>query len=274
MSDWHIGANQIRTVRIREVQTETKKIITIFFEDELCFSAKPGQFVMVWIPGIDEIPLSLSSTNSKMSSVTVKEVGDATRALNHMKKDDIIGVRGPFGNFFKMAGREALVVGGGIGFAPLIMLTNMLVKRKVNTTVIEGARTRDELLFFNILNKLSVETGLNVVFTTDDGSYGMRGLATEAVEKVLSSKRFDVIFTCGNEVMIRKVYLLARKHKTALQASLERIMRCAMGICGSCIIGRYRVCKDGPVFDETQLKEIKHELGRFKRDTKGERVSI
>jgi len=264
----------MRTVRIRETRPETKKTRTIFFEDELCFSAKPGQFVMVWIPGVDEIPLSLSSAGDMLSSVTVKEVGKATRALNNMKKEDIIGVRGPFGNNFKTAGKEALVVGGGIGFAPLMMLTKMLVEAKVNTSVIEGARTRDELLFLNQLNRLSAETGLNLIFTTEDGSHGTKGLATDVVRRVFSSTRFDVIYTCGNEVMIRKVYLLARKNKTIMQASLERIMRCAMGICGSCVIGGYRVCKDGPVFDETQLKKVEHELGRFKRNAKGERVSI
>jgi dihydroorotate dehydrogenase electron transfer subunit len=261
-------------VKIQRVQNEAPKVKTFFFDDELCSSAKPGQFVMVWIPGVDEIPLSLSSSWDKLSSVTVKEVGEATQALNKMKEGDLIGVRGPFGNHFKIHGKEALVVGGGTGTAPLMMLTMNLLEAKVKTTVIEGAKTRDEILFFNQLSSLSTETDVEVFFTTDDGGYGIKGLATDIVEKVLSSKKFDVIYACGTEAMILKVYSLAMKYNIPMQASLERIMLCAMGICGSCVIGKYRVCKDGPVFDQKQLKEVEDELGKFKRDFTGERVPI
>ncbi|MCW4020380.1 MAG: dihydroorotate dehydrogenase electron transfer subunit, partial [Candidatus Bathyarchaeota archaeon] len=131
-----------------------------------------------------------------------------------------------------------------------------------------------ELLFLGQLSSLSAEAGVKTIFTTDDGSYGLRGLATDAAEEVLSSEKIDAVYACGNEVMMRKVYSLAKRYKTPLQASLERIMLCAMGICGSCVIGKYRVCKDGPVFDQKQLKEVECELGRFKRDFKGERVPI
>jgi dihydroorotate dehydrogenase electron transfer subunit len=206
--------------------------------------------------------------------VTVKEVGEATRALCKMDKGDTIGVRGPFGNHFEITGKEALVVGGGTGTAPLMMLTTKLLNANVKTTIIEGAKTRGELLFFDQLAKLATEPDIEVLFTTDDGSYGLRGFATDAAEKMLSSKEFDTIYCCGNEAMTRKVYFLARRQKTHLQASLERIMLCAMGICGSCVIGKYRVCKDGPVFDQAQLEEVEDELGRSKRDFKGERVIV
>jgi dihydroorotate dehydrogenase electron transfer subunit len=274
LSGWHTEANEIRILKIRASKTESPKVKTFYFGDELCSSAKPGQFVMVWIPGVDEIPLSLSSTEDKLSSVIVKEVGEATRALCKMDKGDTIGVRGPFGNHFEITGKEALVVGGGTGTAPLMMLTTKLLNANVKTTIIEGAKTRGELLFFDQLAKLGAEPDVEVLFTTDDGSYGFRGFATDAAEKMLSSRKFDVIYCCGNEAMTRKVYLLARKQKTHLQASLERIMLCAMGICGSCVIGKYRVCKDGPVFDQAQLEEVEDELGRFKRDFKGEKVII
>jgi len=274
LSGWHTDANQIRTVKIQSVKTETQRVKTFFFEDELCSSAKLGQFVMVWIPGVDEIPLSLSSIGGKTSSVTVKEVGEATRALNRRRKNDIVGVRGPFGTHFKIAGREALVVGGGIGTASLMVLTRTLLDAKVKTTIIEGAKTQSELLFLDQLRDLSAKAGAEVFIATDDGSYGTKGLVTEAVERILSSRKFDTIYACGNEAMIRKVYLLAKKYDIPLQASLERIMLCAMGVCGSCVVGKYRVCKDGPVFDQNQLEEVEEELGRFKRDFKGERIPI
>ena len=272
--DWHIKNNEMRIVKISKIKAEAPNVKTIFFEDELCVSAEPGQFLMVWIPGVDEIPLSISSVSERSASVTVKEVGEATQALNGMEIGGILGIRGPFGSHFKIMGKSALVVGGGIGVAPLLMLITKLLDNGVETTVIEGVKTRSEILFHDQLRALHDEHGLKVIFTTDDGSYGVKGMATDVAEKLLSERRYDSIYACGKEAMICKLYSLAEKHGIPIQASLERIMRCAIGICGSCIVGKYRVCKDGPVFDSSQLREIKEELGRFRRNFRGERVPI
>jgi len=275
LSGWHTEANQLRTLRIHRTKAETPEVKTFFFRDELCASAKAGQFIMLWIPSVDEIPLSLSSADAEgLSSVTVAEVGEATRVLNAMKEGDFIGVRGPFGKYFKIIGKEALIVGGGIGMAPLLMLIRDLLAACVKTTVIEGVETRDHLLFLDYLKSLTVKADAEVIFTTEDGSYGIKGIATDALEKVLSSRRFDMIYTCGPEKMIREVYFLAKLHETPLQASLERLMRCAMGICGSCVIGKYRVCRDGPVFGPSQLSQVENELGKFKRALNGEKIPI
>jgi dihydroorotate dehydrogenase electron transfer subunit len=90
----------------------------------------------------------------------------------------------------------------------------------------------------------------------------------------LTKEKFDIIYTCGPEQMIRKVFDQAEKHKIPLEASLERLMRCAIGLCGSCIIGKYRVCADGPVFRSKQLKEVKDEFGCSKRDFDGRKIPI
>ncbi|HIE18813.1 TPA: dihydroorotate dehydrogenase electron transfer subunit, partial [Candidatus Bathyarchaeota archaeon] len=209
---WHIKNNEMRIVKIHKVKTEAHNVKTIFFEDELSASAEPGQFLMVWIPGVDEIPLSLSSASDRLASVTVKEVGEATHALNGMKKDSLLGIRGPFGSYFKIMGKNTLVVGGGIGAAPLLMLVKNLLSESVKTTFIIGAKTRSEILFKDQLTALHDEHGLEVIFTTDDGTYGTKGLATEAAEKSLSKKKFDSICACGKEAMICKLYSLAKKH--------------------------------------------------------------
>jgi len=274
LSGWHTDDKEMRTAKIRKVESETEHAKTFYFEDKICASAEPGQFIMLWVPGVDEIPLSLSSVNNNIVSVTVKEVGEGTKALNRMKQGEVVGVRGPFGTHYKIAGKTALVVGGGIGTAPLMLLTSRLLKAKVKTTVVEGAKTRSDLLFVKQLTKTQEEANLKVVFTTDDGSYGTRGFATDAAEKIISKRYIDAVYACGNEAMTLKVYRLAEKYETPLQASLERFMFCAIGICGSCVIGKYRVCKDGPVFDQTQLKEVENELGKMKRDFKGERVRV
>ena len=102
----------------------------------------------------------------------------------------------------------------------------------------------------------------------------MGGLATDAAEQLLEKERFDMIYTCGPEEMMYKMFMLAERYETPIQASLERLMRCAIGICGSCVLGKFRVCKDGPVFSGEQLREVKEEFGQFKRGGTGQRIPI
>jgi len=274
LSDSLIEANRMRVVEIQAVKSESPSVKSIFFKDDLCAKAKAGQFLMVWVPGVDEIPLSLSSMNSGhgLSSVTVAEVGEATRTLNQMKIGDQIGVRGPFGNHFEMTGGRAIVVGGGIGTAPLMPLIEDLLKEHLNVTVLIGAITGSELLF---PDRLKLIRGIGkIIVTTDDGSCGAKGLVTDALYRILSSERFDNIYACGPEKMMYKAYLLSEQYQTPLQASLERMMRCALGICGSCVIGKYRVCRDGPIFTTNQLREVKKEFGVFKRGFNGRKTAV
>ena len=271
---WHIKNNALRIVEIVKTKVEARDVKTLYFRDDLCSRAKPGQFIMAWIPDVDEIPLSISSASNGLASVTVKDVGEATHAINQMERGDILGIRGPFGSYFRIIGRNALIVAGGIGAAPLLMLADRLLSRNVRVTFIEGAKTHSEIIFRDQLSFLRDKYGLEVIFATDDGTYGLRGTAVDAAEEVLSKKRFDSLYACGRESMICKLYCLAEKYSIPMQASLERIMRCAIGICGSCVIGRYRVCRDGPVFDSSMLRDVMGELGRFKRNFRGEKVSV
>lgn len=272
---WHIKNNVLRVVRILDVEPENPRVKTIFFEDELCSMAEPGQFIMVWIPGIDEVPISISSVyRDGTSSITVAEVGEATKALTNMKAGDLIGVRGPFGKGFKIAGGRALIVGGGTGMAPLMLLIDKLIEEGIKTTVIEGAESIGKMLFLKRLRDLSESGKIKVFFTTEDGSYGFRGVATDVAERILSSEKIDSVYSCGPEKMLVKIYNIAKAYSVNLQVSLERYMRCAVGICGSCVIGRYRVCKDGPVFDVKMLEEVESYLGVFKYNERGEKVPI
>lgn len=277
MSDWHIKNNALRVVRILRIKLENPYIKTITFKDELCSSANPGQFIMVWIPGVDEIPLSISSVHPDgLTSVTVAEVGEATRALNNMRVNDLIGVRGPFGNQFEIYGKRALIIGGGTGMAPLLMLTNRILKMDVEATVIEGAETKNKIIFLEELTSLSKlhNKSIKVFFTTEDGSYGIKGLITDLMEEMLHRVKYDMVYACGPEGMIRKIYEITERYSVDMQASLERYMRCAIGICGSCVIGGYRVCRDGPVFSKAQLKKMENYLGKIRYNEKGERIQI
>jgi len=272
---WHIKNNIMRIVEIERIKPENPQVKTIFFRDELCSLAEPGQFIMVWIPGVDEIPLSLSYTSQNgLSSITVARVGEATSTLTSLEAGDLIGVRGPFGSGFKIVGRSALIIGGGTGMAPLMMLIDKLVEKSIEVTVIEGAENVNKLIFIDRLKDLSESKGVNVLFATEDGSYGSKGLATELAEELLRRRRFDIIYACGPERMIRRAYELAKLYSIDFQASLERYMRCAVGICGSCVIGRYRVCRDGPVFDIAKIKNVEKYLGNLKYNERGEIVPV
>jgi dihydroorotate dehydrogenase electron transfer subunit len=112
------------------------------------------------------------------------------------------------------------------------------------------------------------------VSATEDGSYGIKCLATKPLESLLAKEKFDMIYTCGPEPMMVKTFVLAEKRGIALEASLERLMRCAIGLCGSCVVGKYRVCRDGPVFTSNQLREVKKEFGISKRDFYGKRIPL
>lgn len=262
------SVGRLRTVRVQRIVEENPLVKTLSFHDKLCKKATPGQFVMVWIPGIDEIPMSLSAIEDDHCSFTVAKVGEATKALHKMKKGDLIGIRGPFGKGFSYVKGEVLVVGGGTGLSPLAVLAENLSRFGANVTFLLGAKTKSELLFLERVNRVSA----NAIATTEDGSFGLKGFVTKPVERMLAEEKFDTVYACGPESMMVKMLSLAEKYDVPLQMSLERLMRCAVGLCGSCVIGIYRVCKDGPVFTGKQLERVKDEFGRFKRDFDGRKT--
>jgi dihydroorotate dehydrogenase electron transfer subunit len=233
----------------------------------------PGQFLMLWVPGVDEIPLSiLGADDDGTVAVAVKKVGDATRALHGMKVGQLLGVRGPFGNWFSMRRGRSLMVGGGTGVVPLLFLTRRLLSQGADVTFVIGAKTKEELILISELEGLC-STG-RLVATTEDGSRGLRCLATEPLERMLAERKPDVMYTCGPEQMVRRVFDLGEEKGVEVEASLERLMRCAVGLCGSCIIGKYRVCRDGPVFNTEMLREVRSELGFSRRGFDGSTVPI
>jgi dihydroorotate dehydrogenase electron transfer subunit len=267
--------NRMRVVDLIEVKIENPTVKTFTFRDNMCSNASPGQFVMVWIPGVDEIPISLSGINkSGLSSITVNGVGEASRALNRKKEGELIGIRGPFGNGFVLTGKTVMVVGGGTGIGPLMPLIEELVKVASKVIVMSGAKSRENLLFLDRLDKTLSDVDSELSFTTDDGSYGIECLVTNYVEQKLKKEPFDMIYTCGPEQMMYNLFLLTEKYGIPMQASMERIMRCSIGLCGSCTIGKLRVCKDGPVLTSEQLRSVKDEFGKLYLDFTGKKIKL
>jgi dihydroorotate dehydrogenase electron transfer subunit len=260
----------MRTTQIVQIRTESPSVKTFVFTDQLCSKAKPGQFLMLWIPGIDEIPLSIMDASNGLVSVSVKAVGDATRHMHALEAGATIGVRGPFGNSFTESHGRVLLVGGGTGTAPLLFLAKQLAPKTERLSFVEGAKSANELLFVREIGGVCQEK--NVITTTDDGTAGLQCLVTEPLASLLDKECFDMIYVCGPEVMVRKIFELTEIRKLPIEASLERLMRCGIGLCGSCVIGKYRVCRDGPVFNAVQLRDIKDELGISKIGFDGSRI--
>ena len=263
-----------RAVQIFTARSETPSVRSLTFKDEMAFRAQPGQFVMLWIPGSDEIPLSLVPLSEEgLVRVAVKNRGEGSRALLAKDQGDLIGVRGPYGNSFTHSDEErVLLIAGGTGTVPLLALLQALLPMEIRCSFILGAETADELLFASEIRELAEKTRGLVRFATEDGSTGEKGLATDLATKVLQDHSFDRIYTCGPEAMMRKVVNLGRDARIPVQAGLERIFKCGSGICGSCCIGPYLVCKDGPVFDGETLSTLL-EFGAWTRDHSGRRLA-
>jgi dihydroorotate dehydrogenase electron transfer subunit len=257
-----------KIVTIEKVVDETPTVRTLFFSDDILSQVLPGQFAMVWIPGVNEIPMSvmISQENGK-AAFTVRKHGLATTELFSKKVGDQIGVRGPYGNSFTIKQGKLLLVGGGTGLVPLIRLVTFL-KKTDDVTIVMGAKTKSEVFFEVLGNTLLEGTIHKVIVVTEDGSYGQKGLVTDVMEKLFQESKFDAVYTCGPEKMMHKVVQIASSNKTHVEASIERMMKCGIGICGSCCFGDVMACKDGTVFDGQTLLPNK-EFGYTHRSKSG-----
>lgn len=227
---------------IIQVIKENYKVKTFITQAKI--KAQPGQFIMVWLPRLAEKPFAVVDDNPL--TVTVAKVGNFTRSLHKLKKGDKVWFRGPFGKgVFKKNGKNHLLVGGGYGVAPLYFLANKLLN-KSKPMVIIGAKTKKELLFEKRFKNL----GLKVLVTTEDGSRGKKGLATDQLEEILLGKKINCVYSCGPEPMLEKVVDICKTYNVNYQVSLEAIIKCGLGVCGSCSRGGKLICLDGPVFSK------------------------
>ncbi len=266
--------NSFRMVTIEDIVQETPSVKTFFFRDELSDLAKPGQFLMVWIPRIEELPLSIMISDKRnYAAVTIRKHGYGSTSLFEMKKGDKLGIRGPYGNSFILKDnyKNILLIGGGTGLVPLVRLLNTIKTKKINIVIIIGSKSKNEVFFIDLINKILDNNKLfKILISTEDGSFGKRGFPIDILKEVLSEGyyNFDMIYTCGPELMMKKIFDIAIEKKIPIQASLERYMKCGIGICSSCCINDMLVCYDGTIFDNEQLQNFS-EFGFSYRDKSG-----
>src|SRR3989344_6870944 len=254
-----------RSFELVDIVKETQKVSTFFFKFNKI--AEPGQFLMVWVPGSEEVPMSVAYSDKKSIAISVAAIGPASNSLHAKKIGDYIGLRGPFGKPFtlKIGTKRIALVAGGYGAAPLGLFAERIKSshKEVQIDSFLGARTREDLLFVKRLEKVST-----VYISTNDGSTGHKGLVIEPFEQELKKKKFDCVYTCGPEMMEKAIFDICAKNNLDLQASLERIMKCGFGICGSCMMDDLILCIDGPVVEMRELKRLK-EFGVSHRDKAG-----
>lgn len=264
-----------RIVQIEQVISETPTVKTVVFKDKLSYFAKPGQFLMIWIPRIEEIPMSVM-INSKegYAAVTIRRFGVGSTALFDRKKGDLIGLRGPYGNRFVLSKkyRKILIIGGGTGLVPLLRLVSFASKGKVRSTIVMGAKTKAEVFFEKVTRNIIQGTKSSLLVCTDDGSYGIKGTTVTIMSKLLRDESFDCVYTCGPELMMKAVLDISNQNSIPVQASLERYMKCGIGICGSCCLDSSLVCQDGTVFDGRQLSKML-DFGFSYRDKDGQKIN-
>jgi dihydroorotate dehydrogenase electron transfer subunit len=264
-----------RIVQIEEIISETPTVKTLVFKDRLSYFAKPGQFLMIWIPRIEEIPMSVM-INSKegYAAVTIRKFGVGSTALFDRKKGDLIGLRGPYGNRFilRKKYRKILVIGGGTGLVPLLRLVSFASKEKVRSTIVIGAKTKAEVFFEKVTRNIIRGNNSSLLVCTDDGSYGIKGTTVTLMGKLVRDESFDCVYTCGPELMMKAVLDISNQNSIPVQASLERYMKCGIGICGSCCLDSSLVCQDGTVFDGRQLSKML-DFGFSYRDKDGQKIN-
>ena len=273
-ADWDGLRPQLPVVLpLLERRRETPRMITLLFpvpdRPEPCFDLgrlEPGQFLMMWLPGLNEKPFVVSLLDGRRFGVTVHVRGPFTTALWELSAGALVGFRGPYGRGFmgwreQGQGEGVALIAGGCGLAPLALLAERLPRARL----VQGAPTAQELLF--------TERFPDQIACTEDGSAGRRGLPTDWLREALDRGELRAAYTCGPEAMMAAVVALCRKAGVPCQASLERYMKCGIGICGQCECDGRLVCLDGPVFTGEELARMPS-FGRAARSATGQATAL
>lgn len=257
------------THRIVDIKKETESVQTFTFNTSL--GAKPGQFVMVWLPEVDEVPMSVAFDDGKQIKITFFAVGEMTQKLAECSKGDLVGLRGPFGSHFEwQKGQHIAVVAGGFGAAPMYFASSKAIEDGCTVDAIVGARAKEHLLYLEEFEQLQ---GATLDVATDDGSQGHKGHNVEVLKQLIDQgTTFDQIFACGPEMMLKAVSGVSAEHKIPSQLSLERYMKCGYGLCGNCVVDPLgiRLCVEGPVIKNDVCVQIT-EFGKYHRDDVGKK---
>lgn len=251
---------QINAKLIKNIEVMPDYYKMVLDAPSIAKAAKPGQFVNILVGEKYEPllrrPFSIHSVSSSNLEILYRVVGKGTELFSQKRPGEQLSVLGPLGHGFdfnvKKKKDRILLVGGGIGIAPLVFLAKKLAGNDI--LVLIGTKNKRHILCADELKNL----GCEVKIATDDGSFGFKGLATELLKQNIRAKnKPTTIFACGPRPMLKEIAIISKRYNIASQVSLEEHMACGIGACFGCAVntkhGYKRVCKEGPVFD---IKEI------------------
>jgi NAD(P)H-flavin reductase len=257
---------------IRAIRPEAYGIstFTLAFDDPATakkYSFQPGQFNMLYLPGFGEVAISMSSDPAQPDVLehTIRYAGNVTRAMGRLKPGDILGVRGPYGTAWPVKqaeGKDLLIVTGGIGLAPLRPMILTVLRRRSDfgrVVLLYGARTPQDLLYtaqFPEWQKQGIEVHVSVD-RADEHWRGQVGVVPMLFYRININHARVMVLTCGPEIMMRFVIyeaLARRVPKESIFVSMERNMKCGVGLCGHCQLGPHFICRQGPVLNYATLE--------------------
>lgn len=259
--------------RVQRVKRETHDTFTLEMapvNGNGGFKFAPGQFNMLYVFGVGEVPISISGNPGEPNVLihTTRAVGAVTKAMWRLKRGESIGVRGPYGKNWPVEeakGKDVVLVAGGIGLAPLRPAVYELLSERDSygkIVLLYGSRTPADILYRKELEQWRARFDLEVFITVDRATSEWRGnvgVVTTLIPKSPFNPQNTIAMVCGPEVMMR--YTVMELHKrglpfTSIYVSMERNMKCGIGLCGHCQYGRSFICKDGPVYTYDSIQEM------------------
>ena len=245
---------KIYNARIVSNARAVDNLFKLVVELDDMLNARPGQFVQLKIPSNEftlRRPLGIASLDGNLLTMFYRTVGRGTQFLSTVEQNAQLDLIAPLGNGFNVLdGEKVLLVGGGVGLAPLLYSARSFN----NADILIGGKTRSEAEMWTVGFKGAVD---EMFVTTDDGSLGVKGFVSDLLPTVLSKKHYDAVLVCGPPIMMKNVSALVAQHNIRCEVSMENRMACGLGACLSCSIdtvdGRKKVCKDGPVFDARKI---------------------
>jgi dihydroorotate dehydrogenase electron transfer subunit len=258
-----------KTYKIKSIRKDSPLINTYILDGG--YHSLPGQFVMIWLPSIDEKPMSIAYQDEKETHITVAAIGPFTKELAKKQAGEKLSIRGPYGSAFSLdKGKRYCMVGGGVGVPPLFNTTSALRLKNIEVDFIVGGRSKEHVIFEKELKNI----GASFHACTDDGSYGFNGFTPQKLEEMLNAgEKLDAILTCGPEIMMYKVAEIAKKHGVYCEVSMERYMKCGFGVCGACCVDGegLRMCVEGPVIEGARALSWE-EFGKYHRNATGQKI--
>lgn len=243
---------KIYKAKVNRIERVSASSHFIEIECENPVKVNAGQFVSIYCDGLTlRRPFSVYSNNGGKIGILFKERGKGTKYIKSLKVGDSIDIAGPFGNTFDIQNKKSLIVGAGIGAAPMSYLKEKLDEQNIENYYIAG-----------FLNKDEVPNGMKIdKICTDDGSYGEKGSVVNFLGVLINEYKPDVIYACGPQIVLKLIAELGEKYGIETQVAMEKVMACGIGVCRGCVIDIKKdgkvinatVCKDGPVFKGSEV---------------------